>query len=43
MMQEDYISFEVAKLLKEKGFNDDYPKGDCTHKHCSIIRDRKMS
>ena len=22
MMQEDYVSFEVAKLLKEKGFNE---------------------
>ena len=24
MITEDYVSFEVAKLLKEKGFNQDY-------------------
>ena len=30
MITEDYVSFETAKLLKEKGFNNDYPKLDCT-------------
>lgn len=30
MIEEAYVSFETAKLLKEKGFNYDYPKGDCT-------------
>ena len=30
MIKERYVSFEVAKLLKDKGFNEDYPKGDCT-------------
>jgi len=24
MIEEDYVSFETAKLLKEKGFNDEY-------------------
>ena len=24
MIEEDYVSFEVAKLLKEKGFDDEY-------------------
>lgn len=24
MIQEDYVNFEVAKLLKDKGFNQDY-------------------
>lgn len=32
---EDYVSFEVAKLLKEKGFNDVYSKGDCTAFACT--------
>lgn len=35
MIKEDYCSFEVAKLLKEKGFNNDYPKGDCTQIGCT--------
>lgn len=30
MVQEDYVSFEVAKLLKEKGFNE-----PCTSKYCT--------
>lgn len=35
MITEDYVSFEIAKLLKEKGFNEEtrkyYPvKGDAT-------------
>ena len=25
MITEDYVSFETAKLLKEKGFDDEYP------------------
>lgn len=36
MITEDYCSFEVAKLLKEKGFNNDYPKGDCTQYACTL-------
>lgn len=36
MIAEDYCSFEVAKLLKEKGFNNDYPKGDCTRYACTL-------
>lgn len=36
MTTEDYCSFEVSKLLKEKGFNNDYPKGDCTRYACTL-------
>ena len=36
MIHEDYVSFEVAKLLKEKGFNDVYPKGDCIQYACRL-------
>jgi hypothetical protein len=36
MIIEDYVSFEVAKLLKLKGFNKDYPKGDCTQYACTL-------
>ena len=37
MITEDYVSsFEVAKLLEEKGFNNDYPKGDCTQYPCTL-------
>lgn len=36
MITEDYCSFEVAKLLKEKGFNTDYPKRDCTQYACTL-------
>lgn len=36
MITEDYCSFEVSKLLKEKGFNNDYPKGDCTQYACTL-------
>lgn len=36
MVTEDYCSFEVSKLLKEKGFNNDYPKGDCTQYACTL-------
>ena len=35
MIKERYVSFEVAKLLKDKGFNEDYPKGDCTQYECT--------
>lgn len=35
MVKERYINFEVAKLLKDKGFNDDYPKGDYTQYGCT--------
>ena len=35
MIKERYVSFEVAKLLKDKGFNEDYPKGDCTQYGCT--------
>lgn len=35
MITEDYCSYEVAKLLKEKGFNDVYSKGDCTAFACT--------
>lgn len=35
MIKEDYIIFEIAKLLKEKGFNNDFPKGDCTQIACT--------
>lgn len=34
-IKEDYVTLEVAKLLKEKGFNDNYPKGDCTQIACT--------
>lgn len=40
-MTEIYISFELAKLLKEKGFNNDYPKGNCTQKACTHQRAMK--
>ena len=36
MITEDYCSVEVAKLLKEKGFNNDYPKGDCIQYACTL-------
>ena len=35
MITEDYCNFENAKLLKEKGFNSDYPKGDCMQLGCT--------
>ena len=35
MIKERYVSLEVAKLLKDKGFNEDYPKGDCTMYGCT--------
>ena len=35
MIKERYVSLEVAKLLKDKGFNEDYPKGDCTQYGCT--------
>ena len=35
MITERYVSFEVARLLKLKGFNEDYPKGDCTQYGCT--------
>lgn len=35
MIKERYVSFEVAMLLRDKGFNDDYPKGDCTQYGCT--------
>lgn len=35
MIKERYVSFEVARLLKDKGFNEDYPKGDCTQYGCT--------
>lgn len=31
MNKEDFVSFEVAKLLKEKGFNE-----PCTHFYCKM-------
>ena len=46
MIKERYVSFEVATLLRNKGFNKDYPKGDCTQYGCTQqmacdwIRDR---
>lgn len=30
MIKEAYCSLKLAKMLKEKCFNDSYPKGDCT-------------
>lgn len=35
MIKERYVSHEVANLLKDKGFNEDYPKGDCTQYGCT--------
>lgn len=35
MLTEDYCSYDVAKLLKSKGFNDVYSKGDCTAFACT--------
>ena len=35
MVKERYVSLEVAKLLKDKGFNEDYPKGECTMYGCT--------
>ena len=35
MIKERYVSSEVALLLKDKGFNEDYPKGDCTQYGCT--------
>lgn len=35
MIKERYVNFEVARLLKDKGFNEDYPKGDCTQYGCT--------
>jgi len=34
MITEDYISFETAKLLKEKGFNE-----ECNSAYCFVRRD----
>ena len=28
-MKERYCGFEVARLLADNGFNDEFPKGDC--------------
>ena len=35
MTKEAYCSIQVGKLLEEKGFNKDYPKGDCTQIACT--------
>lgn len=35
MIKERYVNLEVANLLKLKGFNEDYPKGDCTQYGCT--------
>ena len=35
MIKERYVNIEVAKLLRDKGFNEDYPKGDCTQYGCT--------
>jgi len=34
MITEDYVSFETAKLLKEKGFNE-----ECNSAYCFVRRD----
>ena len=35
MIKERYVNLDVAKLLRDKGFNEDYPKGDCTQYGCT--------
>lgn len=35
MIKERYVNFEVARLLRDKGFDEDYPKGDCTQYGCT--------
>lgn len=35
MIKERYVNLEVAKLLRDKGFDEDYPKGDCTQYGCT--------
>ena len=35
MIEERYCSFEVEKLLKKNGFNNDYAKGDCYQQTCT--------
>ena len=36
MIKKDYCLFKVIKLHKEKRFNNDYPKGDCTQFACTL-------
>ena len=47
IITEDYVSFEVAKLLKEKGFGQDcfakYAIERCTEKYYDDYRERKLS
>lgn len=44
MITEDYVSFEVAKLLKEKGFDEKcvgyYPRGENTEINHSFLYER---
>lgn len=44
---EDYVSFELAKLLKEKGFNQEcftrYAIERCTERYYDDYRERKLS
>lgn len=40
-IKEDYCSPHIAKLLKSKGFNDVYSRGDCTAYACTHQMARK--
>ena len=47
MIEERYVSPEVARLLRDKGFNEDcfakYADGSCTEKYYDDYRERMMS
>lgn len=42
MITEDYVSFEVAKLLKEKGFDGDSGDCECHMFYCEYTEERIM-
>lgn len=41
-MKEDYVSYEVAKLLKEKGFDGDGGDCECHMFYCEYTEERIM-
>ena len=47
MIKERYVNLEVARLLRDKGFNEDcfakYANGSCTEKYYDDYRERMMS
>ena len=47
MIKERYVNLEVARILRDKGFNEDcfakYANGSCTEKYYDDYRERMMS